>query len=129
IAESTLDRNRIWTGSNDGLIWTTGDGGETWTNVTAAIPDPEARHCFVAEIEASHHAPERAWVVYDCHRRDDYRPYVYRTDDAGRSWTRVSGDLPDDAGSWVVRESPNTPDVLFLGNERGVYFTMDGGLR
>nr|NIP79416.1 glycosyl hydrolase [Gemmatimonadota bacterium]NIQ52269.1 glycosyl hydrolase [Gemmatimonadota bacterium]NIX44333.1 glycosyl hydrolase [Gemmatimonadota bacterium]NIY08549.1 glycosyl hydrolase [Gemmatimonadota bacterium] len=127
IAESWLDADRLWTGSNDGLIWTSADRGETWTRVNDNIPAVDVQHCFVAEIEASHHEPERAYVVHDCHRRDDYRPYVFRTDDAGRSWTDITGDLPDDAGSWVVRESWVSPDVLFVGNERGVYVTIDGG--
>ena len=129
IAESLLDPDRLWTGSNDGLIWTTADRGRSWSRVNDNIPSQDPQHCFVAEIEASHHVAERAYVVHDCHRRDDYRPYVWRTDDGGDSWTDISGDLPDDAGSWVVRESPVDPDVLFLGNERGVYYTIDGGQR
>lgn len=127
IAESLLDRERLWTGSNDGLIWTTTDRGESWERVNDNIQSPAPQHCWVAEIEPSHHVADRAYVVHDCHRRDDYRPYVYRTDDGGATWTNISGNLPEDAGSWVVRESPKNPDVLFVGNERGVYFTIDGG--
>ncbi|MFO7893796.1 MAG: hypothetical protein R6U63_08680 [Longimicrobiales bacterium] len=127
VAESTLTADRLWTGSNDGLIWTSEDGGESWTRVNDNLPDQEPQHCWVAEIEASHHSAERAYVTHDCHRRDDYRPYVYRTDDGGETWTSISGDLPEDAGSWVIRESWVDPDVLFVGNERGVYMTIDGG--
>lgn len=128
VAESTLTANRLWTGSNDGLIWTSADGGETWVRVNDNLPQ-EPQHCWVAEIEASHHDADRAYVAHDCHRRDDYRPYVFRTDNAGQSWTDISGNLPDDAGSWVVRESWVDPDVLWVGTERGVYMTVDGGER
>jgi photosystem II stability/assembly factor-like uncharacterized protein len=127
IAESRLDADRLWTGSNDGLIWTSSDGGESWDRVNDDIPDDAVQRCFVAEIEASHHDPDRAYVVHDCHRRDDYRPHVFRTDDGGRRWSDITGDLPTDAGSWVVRESWVNPDLLFVGNERGVYVTLDGG--
>ncbi len=129
IAESGLDPDRLWTGSNDGLIWTTIDRGESWSRVNDNIQDAAPQHCWVAEIEPSHHFADRAYVAHDCHRRDDYRPYVYRTDDGGATWTDISGNLPDDAGSWVVRESWINPDLLFVGNERGVYFTNDGGQR
>ena len=127
IAESAIDRRVIWTGSNDGLIWRTTDWGETWTNLTGNLPTQESAYCWVGEIEASIYDVDRAYVVHDCHRRDDYGAYVYRTDDGGRTWTDISGNLPDDAGSYVVRESHRNPDVLFFGNERGVYMTTNGG--
>jgi photosystem II stability/assembly factor-like uncharacterized protein len=126
IAQSILDPDRLWTGSNDGLIWTSDDRGDSWRRVNDNLPAAPQR-CWVSEIEASHHEPDRAYVTHDCHRRDDYRPYVFRTDDAGATWTDISGDLPEDAGSWVVRESWVNPAMLFVGNERGVYLTIDGG--
>jgi len=127
IAESTLTANVIWTGSNDGLIWVTKDGGRNWTNVTENIPDQRPTRCFVGEIEASSHAEGRAYVAYDCHRRDDYRPYVFRTDDYGATWTSITGDLPEGGGSWVVREDFRNPDLLFVGTERGLFASIDGG--
>ncbi len=135
ISESPLDADVIWTGSNDGLLWITTDGGESWSNVTENVPaPPEAppgspTRCFVGEIEASSHDTLTAYVAYDCHRRDDYRPYVYRTSDGGETWEDITGDLPDDAGSWVVREDPVNPDLLFVGTERGLWVSREGGGR
>ncbi len=127
IAESPLDRNLLWTGSDDGLLWVTTDGGTSWTNLTERIPDEAPRHCFVAEIDASAHDRGTAFVAYDCHRRDDYHPYVYRTTDLGKSWTRVSAGLPDDAGSYVVRQDRVNPHLIYVGDERGLYVSNDDG--
>jgi photosystem II stability/assembly factor-like uncharacterized protein len=127
IAESPRDRNLLWAGTNDGLIWISSDGGKNWRNVTAAIPDAQAQRCVVAEIEASVHDARTAYVAYDCHQRNDYRPYVYKTSDGGQTFTSINGDLPTDAGSWVVREDPVNARLLFVGNERGVYASTNGG--
>ncbi len=129
VAESTLDARMLWTGSNDGLLWVSRDEGATWRNVTQKIPAQQAQRCWVAEIEPSSHVANRAYVVNDCHRRDDYRPYVFRTDDGGETWTSIAANLPEDAGSYVVKEDPVNPDLLFVGNQRGVYVTFDGGKR
>ncbi|MBX6363330.1 MAG: hypothetical protein IRZ00_05630 [Gemmatimonadetes bacterium] len=129
IAESPIDRHVLWTGSDDGLLWTTSDGGRTWRNLTAAIPDTLARRCVVSEIAASRFDARRAYVTYDCHDRDDYRPRVYRTTDGGATFADISGDLPADAGSHVVLEDARNPNLLFVGTERGLYFTLDGGRR
>ncbi|MGH7476400.1 MAG: VPS10 domain-containing protein [Longimicrobiales bacterium] len=127
IAESPLDPQIIWTGSDDGLVWVTADGGRTWQNRSDRIPDEAARRCWVSEIEASVHDRATAFATFDCHMRDDYRPYVYHTDDFGESWTRLQSDLPEDAGSYVIREDPVDPNVLYLGNERGLYVSTNGG--
>lgn len=129
VAESTLDARMLWTGSNDGLLWVSRDEGRTWRNVTQDIPSQQAQRCWVAEIEPSSHVADRAYVVHDCHRRDDYRPYVFRSDDGGDTWTSIGANLPEDAGSYVVREDPVNANLLFAGNERGVYVTFDGGKR
>lgn len=129
IAESPRDRNVLWAGTNDGKIWVTQDGGRNWRDVTANIPDTQAQRCVVAEIDASSFDARTAYVAYDCHQRNDYRPYVYRTTDAGTTFTSISGDLPPDAGSWVVREDNLNPRLLFVGNERGLYLSTRGGMQ
>jgi hypothetical protein len=127
IAESPLDRNVLWTGSDDGLIWRTGDGGRSWRRVSDGIRDRAPQRCVVSEIEASRYDAGTAYATYDCHPHDDYRPYVYRTTDGGRSWTGIAGDLPKDAATYVVREDPVNPRLLLVGTERGVYASNSGG--
>ncbi len=129
IAESPLDARILWTGSDDGLLWTSADAGATWTDVTGHIPNVAARHCVVSEIAASHFSRTRAYVSYDCHDRDDYRPRVYRTDDAGRSFTAIARDLPADAGSHVVLEDAKNAGLLFVGTERGLWMSINAGRR
>ncbi len=129
VAESSLDARYLWAGSNDGLLWTTSNGGSNWGNVTQNIPDQEPQNCWVSEIETSHFDAQVAYVVYDCHRRDDYRPYVYKTIDGGGSWINISGDLPEDGGSFVIREDDTNPNLLFVGTERGLWISIHGGNR
>lgn len=127
IAESPRDRNVLWAGTNDGYIWITTDGGRNWRNITGNVPDAAPQRCFVSEIEASNFDARTAYVTYDCHQRNDYKPYVYRTTDSGASFVNITGDLPQDAGSWVVREDHMNPRLLFVGNERGLYVSTTGG--
>jgi photosystem II stability/assembly factor-like uncharacterized protein len=127
IAESPRDAKILWTGSDDGLVWVTRDGGATWANVTTNLPKDAPTRCFVSSLVASRHADGTAWMVYDCHHRDDYRPYVYRTTDFGRSWTRLVNGLPVDGSSFTVFESPRNPRVLWVGNHVGAFVTVDGG--
>ena len=126
LAESPRQRDLIWAGSDDGLVHLTRDGGKTWTNVTKALPGlPEWG--TVTSIEASRHDAGTAYVVVDNHRLDDNRPYLYKTGDFGETWQRLDGALPEDVYLHVVREDPVEPDMLYLGTERGVAFSRDGG--
>jgi photosystem II stability/assembly factor-like uncharacterized protein len=127
VAESSLDARILWAGSNDGLLWVSEDGGETWRNVTANIPDEPPQRCWVSEIEPSHFEPRTAYVTYDCHRRDDYHPYVYKTTDGGDSFMAITGNLPEDGSSYVIREDAVNPDLLFVGTEFGLWVSNKGG--
>src|SRR6185503_15870943 len=129
IAESPKTPAVLWTGTDDGFIWVSQDTGRTWTNVTANFPRGAATTCWVSTIAASYHAAGTAWVTYDCHYRDDYRPHVWRTTDYGRTWTELVNGLPADKGSATVYESPRNPRVLWVGTADGVYVTVDGGQR
>ena len=100
-------------------------GTFVWEQVDGNIPNaPE--NCVVAEIETSSFDPEVAYVALDCHARDDHAPYLYRTDNLGRTWTSVAGNLSD-GPSYVVREDPDNPRVLYAGVEHGVQVSIDGG--
>jgi len=127
IAESPRQKGVIWAGSDDGLVHVTRDDGQTWTNVTAAMPDmPEWG--TVSLIEPSPFDAATAYVVVDAHRLDDMRPYLYKTADFGRTWTRLDGKLPRDIYLHAVREDPKRRGFLYLGTERGVMFSTDDGV-
>ncbi len=127
VAESPLDAAVLWTGSDDGLLWTTADAGKSWRNVTAAIPDAAVQRCVVSEIAPSHFDKRSAYVSYDCHDRDDYDPHIFRTTDAGATFTSVTGDLPRGVGSHTVLEDYRNPRLLFAGTERGLFASTDEG--
>lgn len=127
IAESPLDANIIWTGADDGPVNVTQNGGKMWIEVSQNFPAGAPTFSVVAEIEASRYNKGTAYVVYDNHTREDHNPYVYVTDDFGKTWTNISGDLPRNGSSYVIREDPVNPDLLFVGTEFGVYLTLDKG--
>ncbi|MDQ6828984.1 MAG: hypothetical protein M3081_08975 [Gemmatimonadota bacterium] len=126
-AESPRDSKVLWTGSDDGLVWLTRDGGVTWSNVTASFPAGAPTSCFVSAIAAGHQDASTAWLTYDCHHRDDYRPHVYRTADFGKSWTEIVRGLPTDGGSLTIYEDAFNPRLAWVGTSVGAYVTLDGG--
>ncbi|MDX1645129.1 MAG: glycosyl hydrolase, partial [Thermoanaerobaculia bacterium] len=125
ISESPLDPRIVWVGSDDGLVHVTRDGGESWTDVTAAIPDLPAG-LWVSEVEAGHHAEGTAYVTVDGHYSGDMTTYVYRTSDFGQSWQSLATDELE-GFAHVVREDPIDPELLFLGTEHGLFVSIDGG--
>jgi len=127
IAESPRSKDVLWTGSDDGLVWVTRDGGKTWAEVSASFPKGAPTSCWVATIAASSHVANRAYVAYDCHHRDDYGPHVYRTEDLGKTWVEIGQGLPQDGGSLTVFEDPVNQRLLWVGTASGVYVTLDGG--
>jgi len=126
IAESPMQKGLIWVGTDDGLVQLTKDGGQTWTNVTSAMPGmPEWG--TVSMIEPSPFDPSIAYVVVDAHRLDNMRPYLYKTTDYGQTWKRIDAKLPQDIYLHAVREDPKKKGQLYLGTERGVMFSTDAG--
>jgi hypothetical protein len=126
IAESPLEENIIWVGTDDGNVQVTLDGGKTWTNTTANIPGLPA-NTWVYHIEASAHDKATAYAVFDGHTRGDMTPYAYKTNDYGASWTSI---ITADVEGFVrsIQEDYEDPDLLFLGTEFGLFITLDGGL-
>jgi photosystem II stability/assembly factor-like uncharacterized protein len=126
IAESPKQKDLIWAGSDDGLVHVTTDGGKKWTNVTKAMPGfPEWG--TVSIIEPSPFDANTAYVVVDAHRLDDMHPYLYKTADLGKSWTRLDSSLPKDIYLHSVREDPKKRGQLYLATERGVMYSVDEG--
>ena len=124
IAESPVAKDQIWVGTDDGLVQLTRDGGKTWQNVTPAKLPPWAT---VEGIEASRKDAGVAYVTVDARRLDDVRPYLFRTRDFGKSWEQLSKGLPEDQHLFVLREDPTDPNLLYVGAERGVFYSRDGG--
>jgi photosystem II stability/assembly factor-like uncharacterized protein len=126
IAESPKEKGLIWAGTDDGLVHVTRDAGKHWTNVTAAMPGvPE--WSTVTLIEPSPFDAGTAYVVIDAHRLDNMHPFLYKTSDFGRTWSRLDGPLPQDIYLHAVREDPSKKGQLYLGTERGVMFSTDDG--
>jgi len=127
IAPSPLDSNVIWVGTDDGNVQVTRDGGKTWSNVFKNVPGLKP-NAWIPTVEASHFDVGTAYVAADHHQDDDYTPYAYVTTDFGKSWTRITGDLPTKA-TWVhvVREDPKNRNLLYLGAEMGVWASWDRG--
>ncbi len=128
ISESPLTAGLIWIGTDDGKAWITRDHGKEWSGLSASLLNTGAPdEYYVPRIFASHHEEKRAYVVKSGFRNDDFRPFVYRTDDYGASWTDIASTLPDQPISAFWEDDTN-PDLLFVGNDHGVYFTLNGGL-
>jgi len=123
IAPSPLKAGEIWAGSDTGLIYLTPDGGKTWQNVT---PTGIADWSKVSMIEASRFDPAVAYAAVDRHRMDDYKPYIYRTRDYGKTWQLiVAGIAPTSVNA--IRQDTQKKDLLFAGAERGIYVSFDEG--
>jgi photosystem II stability/assembly factor-like uncharacterized protein len=128
MAESPRDRNVLWSGANDGPVFVTRDGGKTWTNVTPKDLPPGGR---VQNIDASPHNTGTAYVaVYRFLFEHDLRPYIYRTDDFGATWTKLTSGtngIPMDHPTRVVREDPEVRGLLYAGTEFGFFVSLDNG--
>ncbi len=124
IAPSPLDGKEIWVGSNTGLIHITLNGGKTWKDITPPGLKPWSN---ISMIEASYFHKGEAWAAVDRHRMMDDAPYIYRTENYGKTWTRITKGIP--AGYFVraVREDPKTPGLLFAGTEFGIFVSFDNG--
>lgn len=123
VAPSPKDVNTIWCGTDDGLIHLTKDGGKTWKNVT---PPGVTSWSKVSLMDAGHFDVNTAYAAVNRIRCDDMHPHIYKTTDAGKTWTEIVTGLPDDPIN-AVREDPTTKGLLFAGSERAVYVSFDDG--
>jgi photosystem II stability/assembly factor-like uncharacterized protein len=125
IAPSFQDANTIWTGSDDGYVHITRDGGKNWTRVTPPdLPD----FARISLIEASPHQNGVAYLVANRYQRDDRKPYVYKTNDFGKTWTKIVGGLPTNDFPRAIREDVTRRGLLYLGMENGMYVSFDDGV-
>jgi photosystem II stability/assembly factor-like uncharacterized protein len=126
LAESPKQKGVLWTGSDDGLIHVSTDGGRKWSNVTANIKGMP-KWGTVRCVEASPFDAGTAYVVVDAHKLDDRQPYLFKTSDFGKMWKTLSDKLPRDAYLHVVRADPKKPNLLYLGGEGGLSVSWDDG--
>jgi len=124
VVELPVQKDLIWTGSDDGLVQLTTDGGKNWTNVTPkGMPDWGT----VSMIEASAYNAGTAYVSVQRHKMDDFAPYIFKTTDFGKTWTSLTNGIPADAFVHAVREDKKRKGLLYAGTERGVFFSWDDG--
>ncbi len=124
LAESPLQKDLLWVGTDDGLVHLTRDAGKTWTNVT---PKAMPEWSLVSIIDASPHNAASAYIAVDRHKHDDFRPYIYKTSDYGKSWTLIVNGIPEGAYVHAVREDPKRKGLLYAGTETGIYVSFDDG--
>jgi hypothetical protein len=124
LAISAVDPKVIWAGSDDGLVHVSKDGGKTWNSVSPKGAPEWAR---VYQIDASPFEAGAAQLVYDAHMLGNRRPYVYRTNDFGATWSAIAKGLPEDGTAYVVRENPNVKGFLVVGTDNGLRYSTDSG--
>jgi photosystem II stability/assembly factor-like uncharacterized protein len=126
ISESPVTPGLIWAGTDDGNVQVTQNGGATWTNVRKNVPGvPEG--IWVSRIEASRFNKGTCYLTFEGHRSDIFKPFVFKTSDYGKTWTNISGNLPDWGPVYVIREDLKNKNLLFVGTEFAVFFTINGG--
>lgn len=127
LAESPLVEGLLYAGTDDGLMAVSEDGGKHWRRIEVkslpGVPD----HAFVNDIKADLHDPDTVYAALDAHKQGDFSPYLYRSNDRGRSWHSIAGDLPARHIVWRLVQDHVKPELLFAGTEFGVFFTPDGG--
>ncbi|HEY8412071.1 MAG TPA: hypothetical protein VIK76_11735 [Pyrinomonadaceae bacterium] len=126
IAESPVQKGQIWVGTDDGNLQVTRDGGKNWTKIVADFSGV-AKNSPVSHVEPSRINADRAYVAFDRHMFDDFRPYIFKTTDGGKSWTNITGNLPAKAYVQVVREDPKNTNLLYAGTELGLFASYNGG--
>ncbi len=129
ISESPITPGIIWVGTDDGKVQVTKNGGGTWHDVTEKLAEAGApQEYYVSRVFASHHQEGKAYVTKTGFQRDDYRPFVFVTEDGGETWHNITSNLPEGT-VYVIAEDRKNPNLLFVGTEMSVFVTLDGGKR
>ena len=123
LAESPLKQGTLWAGTDDGLVHVTTDDGANWANVTPKMPEWST----VDLIEASPSDANTAYVAVDRHKLDDFKPYIFKTTDLGKTWSSITTGIPATAYVHAVREDPKDKRILYAGTELGAFVSFDSG--
>jgi len=127
LTESPLVEGLIYAGTDDGLVRITEDGGGNWRSIESESLSGVPERTYVSSLRASLHDADTVFATFDAHKDGDFKPYAFRSDDRGASWTSISGDLPERGTVHIVMQDHVKRDLLFAGTEFGVFFTLDGG--
>ena len=125
LAESPKKEGLIYVGTDDGLIQVTPDGGTTWTKYDKFPGVPEMT--YISRLVGSNHDANTVYAAFENHKNEDFKPYLLKSTDMGKSWTSIAGDLPENGPVLAFAEDPVNENLLFAGTEYGAYFTIDGG--
>ncbi len=125
IAESPVVEGLLYTGSDDGLIHVSEDGGTTWREC-GTLPNVPKRS-FINDLEASNHDPNTVFAVADAHKFGNYTPYIFMSTDRGRTWSSIASDLPKGTIVWAIKQDHKEGNLLFIGTEFGLYFSYNKG--
>lgn len=127
LVESPIREGMLFVGTDDGLIQMTDNGGANWQKFDKFPGVPETT--YVSDLLASAHNENVVYATFNNHKNADFKPYVLKSADKGKSWTSISGNLPDNGPVWTIEEDHVNPNLLFVGTEFGLYFTTDGGMK
>ncbi len=125
LAESPKQEGQLWAGTDDGLVQLTRDGGKTWEKVT---PKDVPEWAMISLIEPSPFDAATAYIAVDAHKLDNFKPYIFKTSDFGKSWTKIITGLPDNIYVHAVREDPKRKGLLYAGTETGIFVSFNDGL-
>ena len=125
LAESPKKEGLIYIGTDDGLLQITEDGGKNWRRIEKPLDVPEL--AYVSRIVASNHEANTVYVAFENRQNADFKPYLLKSTDAGHNWTSIKGNLPANHPVWAIAEDHVNPNLLFVGTEFGLFFTVDGG--
>ena len=127
--ESVLEEGLIYVGTDDGLVQVTEDGGENWKKVETFGNLDVPEFGYINDIQADLHDADTVYVAVNNHKRGDFKPYLVKSSDRGKTWTEITGDLPSRGSVYTIKQDHENPKLLFCGTEFGCFFTIDGGLK
>ncbi len=125
ISESPVVENLLYVGTDDGLIQVSEDGGQNWRKIDEVYGVPQ--YGFVNDIKADRHNPDTVYACWDNHKNGDYKPYLVKSNDRGRTWTSMAGDLPDRHLVWRIEQDHVNPNLFFLATEYGIFVSINAG--
>jgi photosystem II stability/assembly factor-like uncharacterized protein len=127
LSESPKKEGLIYVGTDDGLVHVTENGGANWRRIETFPGVPEMT--YVTRLYASQHDVNTVYALFNNHKNADFKPYILKSADAGKTWTSITANLPENGPLWAIAEDHLDPNLVFLGNEFGLFFTLDGGAK